>query len=91
MAYSGHTKEEVVRQGRQIYERGLREKVEPEHRGKFLVLDVLTGEYEIAEKDLVASDRLLDRNPDAVLYGLRIGYPTAYRIGAGLPAVGGAR
>lgn len=91
MPYPGHTKEEVVRRGRRIYERELREKVEPEHKGKFLVLDVLTGDYEIAERDLVASDRLLARNPDAVLYGLRIGYPTAYRIGAGLPAVGDAR
>lgn len=78
------TKEEIVRRGREIYEREIRAKVEPEHNGEFLVVDVTTGSYEVDESDVVASDRALRKKPDAVLYFLRVGHSTAYRIGAGL-------
>jgi hypothetical protein len=73
--------EEIARLGQERYDRDIRAKVEPLHRGEFLVVDVLTGEYEIAEDDLIASDRLLARIPQAILYGLCIGHPAAYRIG----------
>ncbi len=52
------------------------------HRGKFLVIDIETGEYEIDAHDLIATRQLLANRPNAVIYGLRIGFPTAYRIGA---------
>ena len=86
MPYPGHTTEEVARRGREIYERHIRREVEPDHAGRFLVVDITTGRYEIADDDLVASDRMLSKNPDAVLYGLRIGQPAAYRIGSGQTA-----
>ncbi len=31
--------------------------------------------------DLVATKRLLAKHPNGVVYGLQIGFPTAYRIG----------
>ncbi|MCZ6873302.1 MAG: hypothetical protein O7G88_07180 [bacterium] len=31
--------------------------------------------------DKVTDKRALAKRPEAVLYGLRIGYPTAYRLG----------
>lgn len=81
MPYPGHTTEEIARRGREVYEREIRGEVEIEHRGRFLVLDVESGDYEIADDDLDASERLLERRPDALLYGLRIGEGAAYRIG----------
>lgn len=81
MPYSGYTTEEVSQRGRELYEHNIRPKVEAANRGKYLVLDILSGEYEIAEDDLIASDRLIAKKPDAVLFGLRIGYPAAYRLG----------
>ena len=87
MPYPGYTTEEVGRRGQALYEQQIRDKVETENEGKFLVLDITTGAYEIDEDDLVASDRLLAKYPRAVVYGLRIGYPSAYRLGAGHIAV----
>jgi hypothetical protein len=84
MPYAGHTKEEVARRGKEIYEREIRPQVETEHRGQFLVVDILSGAYETAEDDLTASDRALAKNPKAILYGLRIGSPAAYRLGKSL-------
>jgi hypothetical protein len=83
MTVRGYSREEIVRRGREIYEREIREKVEPEHGGDFVVVDVTTGAWEVDKDDVKASDRVLDENPDAVLYFMRVGRPAAYRVGGG--------
>ena len=78
--------DEVVRQGEEIYQRDIRSRVEtPENVGKFLSLDIFSGDYEIDEDDLTAEERLLSRKPDARVYALRIGYPFAYHMGGAQP------
>jgi hypothetical protein len=63
----------------------LREKVEiAENIGKFIVLDVESGDYEIDDQGIESSRRLQDRHPGAVLYALRIGYKTAVSFCGGL-------
>ena len=59
----------------------IRTNVEPRHGEKFLILEIETGEYEIDADELAAADRARAKNPDAVLYIVRIGHPAAYRIG----------
>ena len=76
-----YTSEEVASKGDTIYRQQLQEIVEPEHSGSFLVIDIETGAYEIDVDDLMATKRLLARYPNSVFYGLRIGSPSAYRIG----------
>ncbi|CAA9458449.1 MAG: hypothetical protein AVDCRST_MAG58-1947 [uncultured Rubrobacteraceae bacterium] len=88
MPYPGHTREEIARRGREIYEREIRAEVEPEHAGRFLVVDVITGDYEVADDDLVASERLLARNPDAMLYGQPVGEPGLPSARIGSPRTG---
>lgn len=84
MPATKYTPEEIAARGEAIYDRDIRSKVEGAHHGKFLVLDVETGDYEIDEDDLTATMRLLDRRPGTVSYGIRIGYRTAYRLGRSL-------
>jgi hypothetical protein len=55
--------------------------VEASHKGKFLVLDIETGEYEMDLSELAALKRAKAKNPAAALYILRVGYSTAYRVG----------
>ena len=80
MPYPGYTTSVVGRRGREMYEQELRARVESQHLGQFLVLDISSGEYEIATDDLTASESLLARKPDAILYGVRIGSSAAYRL-----------
>ena len=84
MPYVNYTPQEVSSRGEAIYEQQIRGKVEFGNKGKFVVIDIETGEYEIDVDDLIATKRLLVKRPDAILYGLRIGFPTAYRIGVHL-------
>ena len=73
--------EDVVARGKEIYKQQIQDKVEPVHNGKFLSVDIETGDYEIGTDDLSPSMQLLDKRPDAVIYSLRIGFRAAHRIG----------
>ena len=81
MRYSDWTAEEIGSRGEDIYQKQIRDKVDPKHKGMFLVLDIGTGDYEIADEDLEATKRLLAKNPKAMTYGVRIGYPATHGIG----------
>ncbi len=80
MAQEGRNAKEVASRGEEIYAR-IRPKVESLHKGKFVVLDIETGEFEIDTDDLAATKRALAKHPGAVLYGIRVGSPAAYRLG----------
>lgn len=84
MSHSRYTSEEIARRGQALYEERVRAEVDARERGKFLVLDIETGEYEVDVDELAALQRVKSKNPDAVLYILRVGYPAAYRIGRSL-------
>lgn len=81
MPYANYLPEEVESRGEEIYQQQIRPQVETGNKGKFVVIDIETGAYEIDEDDLHATKRALAKRPDAVLYGVRVGYPTAYNLG----------
>jgi hypothetical protein len=86
MPHARLSADEIVERGKQIYEERLRALVEPGNEGRLLVIDVETGDYELADDLLSAGDRLHARHPGAALYSMRIGSPVLYRIGAGRPS-----
>ena len=68
-----------------LYENGIRQIVETdENIGKMISIDIETGEYAIGDTGAQSSSRLRAANPDAALYGARIGYRTAYAIGGAM-------
>jgi hypothetical protein len=79
---------ETARQGRELYERTIRREVERQAgvRGKMLALDVDSGEYRLAAGSLDAVEALKSHRPEARVYVIRVGHPTAVRIGASLRA-----
>ncbi len=80
MSYSDYTPETIVARGDAIYQQRRRE-VEPHHNGKFWVVDIDTGDYEIDDKDFVAASRLRAKHPNPVIYCTRIGCLTANPLG----------
>jgi hypothetical protein len=76
-----YSKEEFARRGDEIYERDVRPRIEAGDEGKFVVIDIETGAYEIDEDELAASDRLVARNSDAQLWVMRVGSRYARRFG----------
>ena len=73
--------EEVRDRGKKIYEERIKRLVEPDKNGKFIVIDIDSGDFEVDAKILVASRRLRERCPDSVLYRVKAGLGAAYRMG----------
>ena len=82
MGHPRFTDEEIDRRGESLYNQRIRSQVDtPANRGKQIVIDVETGDYEIDEDGLAASLRMLARRPGAALYGSRIGFDVVYSLG----------
>lgn len=79
---------EVGEKAQQLYESKIRPLVESTNLGRYIVIDVNSGDYDIGDDYLAPTDNLLGRHPDAALYTLRIGYPTVGRIGGRARPVG---
>lgn len=76
-----YSKEEFAQRGDAIYEGRIRPLDEAGNEGKFVAIDIETGAYEIDADELVASDRLLARVPDAQVWLKRLGYRHVRRFG----------
>ena len=67
-------------QGAATFDRLVRPLLRPEDDGKFVAIDIDTGDYEIDEDDYTAVMRLRTRNPEAEIWLECAGQPTAYKI-----------
>jgi hypothetical protein len=74
------TPEEVALRGDEIYDRLLRKKLEVEHAGKIVAIDVDSGDYTIAGTVLEASDEVLAKHQNAQIFLLRVGDSVLHRI-----------
>ena len=82
MPINSDIEDEVVQRGQTLYKQKIRALVDKaENKGKMLVINVETGEWELDADDVTAAKRAKARFGDAPLFSLRIGYPAAYRIG----------
>ena len=57
MAHTDYTPQEISARGKTLYETKLKAQPEPEHIGKYLVIDIETGDYEMGEDDFGVSQR----------------------------------
>lgn len=85
MGHPRFSGEEIARRGQALYEQTVRASVETEDNvGKILSIDIETGDYEIGEDLLAPARRLLEKRPEAAIYGLRIGYNAVFALGGTL-------
>lgn len=75
--------QEIVRRGEAIYGERIRPVVERDAFGKYVSVDVETGEWEMADELLTTTDRLHARHPGALLYSTRVGYAGLAKMGFG--------
>lgn len=76
-----YSKEDFAQRGQAIYEREIRPRLLAADVGKFVAVDIETGAYETDADDYAATERLLNRRPDAQIWIFRAGHRAAYRLG----------
>lgn len=82
MGHPRFSGEEIAQRGQDLYENRIRQQVETEaNLGKIVSINIETGEYAVAETSLASSDILLEHDPGAAVYGIRIGYDAVYSLG----------
>lgn len=76
-----YSKDVVARMGNEIYEDKIRPLVEDGNEGKIVAIDVESGDYEMSEdrNEIDCVHRLLDKNPEAQIWLVRIGHDSVYR------------
>lgn len=84
MLPAGLSNEEIAKRAEELDEQNIRAHVEDAYKGKIIVIDIDSGDYEIDEFSLPAAHRLKAKHPDATLYALRIGYDAVYTLGGAL-------
>ena len=77
--------DETGRLGDEIYERDIRSKVEANHHGKIVAIDVDSGGWAIADTALAAADALRERHSAVDVWAVRVGYSTLRTFGGSSP------
>jgi hypothetical protein len=76
-----YSKEEFAKRGDTIYETEILPNLAAKDIGKFLAIDIETGQYEIAADEMKAGNKLRRRLPGAQIWMVRIGYTSTRRFG----------
>lgn len=77
-----YSKEELAQRGQALYEAGIRQHVEADNVGKIVAIDIETGDFEVGETVIAATNQLFARHPDAQPWGIRIGHRAVYHFGS---------
>ena len=81
MPFADYQPGEIAARGEKIYQEQIKSLVYPAEKGKFLYIDVESGDYELDEKAIVAAQRLRQRQPAAVCFGMKVGYVASLHLG----------
>jgi hypothetical protein len=77
-----YSKEELAHRGQALYDSGIRQQVEAGNEGKIVAIDIETGEFEVDEDVVPATNRLFKCHPNAQPWVIRIGYRAVDHFGA---------
>ena len=76
--------EEIARLGKEMYERDILPRVEANHHGEVVSIDVDSGNWAIGDNVIAATGSLREKRPDAInILCERVGYRALRSFGAG--------
>jgi hypothetical protein len=67
----------VISGGKEIYSR-IRQRLEPDHRGEIVAIEVDSGDYFLGRTVTEATNEARKKHPDKVFYFVRVGFPAVY-------------
>ena len=82
MASGKDQRSQLANRAHAIYDAELRHKLESHEHGRYLALEVETGDYAIGDRFRDANEKLRERHPlPTPFFVFRIGYPAAVKMG----------
>ncbi len=76
------TPEQVVEKGQKIYTEKLKPILEADNYGKFLVIEVESGNYFVADTLIEALQKAKEKYPGKLFHTLKIGFEGIFKMGS---------
>ncbi len=76
-----YSKQEFAKRGDEIYESLIRPQVEADNHGRIVAIDIETGAFVVADDTLTATDKLLEKCPNAQTWVVKIGHRAVHHFG----------
>jgi hypothetical protein len=73
--------QELAQKAEQLYTSTIRSQLEPQHNGRFLAIEPVSGEYFLGSSLSEAIEAAREKYPDRLAYALRVGARPAVHIG----------
>jgi len=64
----------------ELFEQTIRHKVDQSRPNDFVLIDVISGDFEVDEREIEACERLRSRHPDGLLWCRKVGSPYSRKI-----------
>jgi len=77
------TPDKIAEEGQRLYDERHRTRLEQEHRGQFVAIDVTTGNAYLAKFPEEAIEEARKQAPNGVFHLIRIGAPGAFKVSYG--------
>lgn len=76
------TPDQIAERGQRLYEEKLKAVLEPAQKGKFVAIEVESGDYFLADTLLEALQNAKEKYPDRLLHTVRVGYEGVFKMGS---------
>ncbi|MFH1049148.1 MAG: hypothetical protein V1732_05805 [Patescibacteria group bacterium] len=74
--------EQVSQKGEEIYKNKLKSVLEPKENGKFVAIEVVSGDYFLGDTILEALEKGRKKYPDRLLHTIKVGYQGVFKMGS---------
>ena len=72
---------DLIDRAKAIYDERLRDKLEPDHNGEIIAVEVESGEYFLGDSAIEAYDEAVKKHPGRKFAFLRVGAEATYTVG----------
>lgn len=69
----------LVEQGEEIYQKQLKDKLEPDYRGQIVAIEVDSGDYFLGRNVIEATDKAKAKHPDKYFYVVKVGFRAVHK------------
>lgn len=74
--------QEIAEKGEKIYKEELKKKLEPEHNGDFVAIEVGSGKYFLGKTAEEATNQAKLKFPQGIFHLIKVGFPSAFSLGS---------
>ena len=73
---------ERIKKANQLYESQLREKIESNHKGEIVAIEVDSGDFFLGRNEIEAYEKGIKKYPDKTFVYKRVGYKATHFVGS---------